>query len=103
MKIRSVIASLALACFCAAVSAHESGIDERSYKLGIMGAFSEVVRLGVKTLALSEVMTPEEMDDVMADAVIGTAPRGSGISKIAAVEAARRFRDISRAGQVCEA
>lgn len=48
--------------------AHESGIDDRSYQLGILGGFSEVVRLGVKTLALSEVMTPEEMDDIMEDA-----------------------------------
>ena len=45
-------------------------IDERSYNLGIMGGFAEVVRLGVKKLALSEVMTPEIMDDVMADAQI---------------------------------
>ena len=48
--------------------AHESGIDDRSYQLGIMGGFAEVVRLGVKTLALSEVMTPEEMDNLMDDA-----------------------------------
>lgn len=45
-------------------------IDPRSYQLGIMGGFSEVVRLGVKKLALSEVMTPEEMDDVMDDAMV---------------------------------
>jgi hypothetical protein len=70
MKIQSVVAGLALALFSSGLPAHESGIDERSYKLGIMGAFSEVVRLGVKTLALSEVMTPEEMDDVMEDAAI---------------------------------
>jgi len=50
--------------------AHESGIDDRSYQLGIIGAFSEVVRLGVKTLALSEVMSPAEMDDMMADIAI---------------------------------
>jgi len=35
-----------------------------------MGGFAEVVRLGVKKLALSEVMSPEEMDDVMADAQV---------------------------------
>ena len=70
MKFRPVVAGLAMACFSIGVSAHESGIDERSYKLGIMGAFSEVVRLGVKTLALSEVMSPAEMDDVMEDAAI---------------------------------
>ena len=50
--------------------AHESGIDDRSYQLGIMGGFSEVVRLGVKKLALSEVMSPEEMDKVMDDAAV---------------------------------
>ena len=50
------------------VSAHESDIDSHSYNLGIMGGFAEVVRLGVKTLALSEVMDPEEMDHLMDDA-----------------------------------
>ena len=48
----------------------EQRIDQRSYNLGIMGGFAEVVRLGVKKLALSEVMSPEEMDDVMDDAQI---------------------------------
>ena len=51
-------------------TAHESGIDERSYNLGILGGFSEVVRLGVKRLALSEVMSPGEMDAIMEDAAI---------------------------------
>jgi hypothetical protein len=45
-------------------------IDQRSYNLGIMGGFAEVVKLGVKKLALSEVMTPEEMDGVMDDAMV---------------------------------
>jgi hypothetical protein len=49
---------------------NKSTIDQRSYNLGIMGGFAEVVRLGVKKLALSEVMTPEEMDGVMEDAEI---------------------------------
>jgi len=69
MKYRIVAAALALVAIAAA-SAHESGIDKRSYNLGIMGAFSEVVRLGVKTLALSEVMTPGDMDNVMEDAAV---------------------------------
>jgi len=47
-----------------------SGIDQRSYNLGILGGFAEVVRLGVKELALSEVMSPSEMDDIMEDAQI---------------------------------
>ena len=45
-------------------------IDHRSYQLGIMGGFAEVVKLGVKKLALSEVMSPEEMDDIMDDALV---------------------------------
>ena len=45
-------------------------IDHRSYQLGIMGGFAEVVKLGVKELALSEVMSPAEMDDIMEDALI---------------------------------
>lgn len=52
----------------AGASAHETEIDEHSYNLGIMGGFAEVVRLGVKTLALSEVMDPDVMDHLMADA-----------------------------------
>ncbi len=43
-------------------------VDTRSYHLGIIGGFSEVVRLGVKTLALSEVLPPDEMDDLLPDA-----------------------------------
>ena len=70
MKSRSIISSLVLSCLASTGFAHQSGIDERSYQLGIMGGFSEVVRLGVKTLALSEVMTPEEMDNVLEDAAV---------------------------------
>lgn len=51
-------------------------VDPRSYNLGIMGGFAEVVRLGVKTLALSEVMTPDEMDDILPDAQIVAARNG---------------------------
>jgi hypothetical protein len=45
-------------------------IDHRSYQLGIMGGFAEVVKLGVKKLALSEVMSPGEMDDILEDALV---------------------------------
>lgn len=45
-------------------------VDPRSYNLGIMGGFAEVVRLGVKQLALSEVMSPAEMDDILPDAQV---------------------------------
>ena len=70
MKTSLAVATIAAMIFSATTTAHESGIDDRSYQLGIMGGFAEVVRLGVKTLALSEVMSPEEMDDVMDDAAI---------------------------------
>jgi len=51
-------------------SSQETMIDQRSYNLGVMGGFAEVVKLGVKQLALSEVMSPEEMDDIMDDALV---------------------------------
>ena len=61
---------LAAILFSAISSAQNSSatIDQRSYNLGIMGGFAEVVRLGVKKLALSEVMSPADMDGVMDDA-----------------------------------
>lgn len=66
---KPIIALLAVLLAAATTaSAHESDIDSHSYNLGIMGGFAEVVRLGVKTLALSEVMAPEEMDHLMGDA-----------------------------------
>ena len=36
-------------------------IDERSYQLGVIGGFAEVVGVGVKKLALSSAMSPEDM------------------------------------------
>ena len=51
-----------------AMAQYTKPVDPRSYNLGIMGGFAEVVRLGVKRLALSEVMTPAEMDDILPDA-----------------------------------
>jgi hypothetical protein len=53
-----------------ALAQYTQPVDARSYNLGILGGFAEVVRLGVKTLALSEVMTPEEMDVILPDAEI---------------------------------
>lgn len=47
---------------------NESNIDARSYNLGIIGAFSELVNVGVKKLALSEALPPEEMDKLAAEA-----------------------------------
>ena len=53
-----------------AMAQYENPVDDYSYQLGIIGAFAEVVKLGVKTLALSEVMSAEEMDHVMHDAEV---------------------------------
>ena len=68
----SIVSLLTLALLTAVSHGQESRptIDQRSYNLGVMGGFAEVVRLGVKKLALSEVMTPDEMDGVMEDAEI---------------------------------
>jgi hypothetical protein len=62
--------ALLLAANQHAVAQYTQTVDARSYNLGIMGGFAEVVRLGVKELALSEVMSPEEMDDILPDAKI---------------------------------
>jgi hypothetical protein len=75
MKMRQISAAAAIAVLLTALLMAQTNenspvIDQRSYNLGIMGGFAEVVRLGVKKLALSEVMTPEEMDDVMDDAMV---------------------------------
>lgn len=43
-------------------------IDPRSYNLGIIGAFGEVVHAGVKQLAFSEALPPGEMDILMDEA-----------------------------------
>lgn len=68
----SIVVLLAFVTLASTTAAQSSRptIDQRSYNLGIMGGFAEVVRLGVKKLALSEVMDPAEMDGVMEDAEI---------------------------------
>ncbi len=43
-------------------------INEKSYALGGIGAFSEMVNAGVKTLALSATLTPDEMDAFVKEA-----------------------------------
>ena len=70
---RPVVAAIALlltTILMAQEYANGPHIDHRSYQLGIMGGFAEVVKLGVKKLALSEVMSPGEMDDIMEDALV---------------------------------
>ena len=43
-------------------------VDARSYRLGGIGAFSEMVGAGVKKLALSAALDPDEMDALVEDA-----------------------------------
>jgi hypothetical protein len=43
-------------------------IDQKSYNLGGIGAFAEMVGSGVKKLALSAPLAPEEMDVIFQDA-----------------------------------
>jgi len=49
-------------------SPEQTDIDQPSYNLGIIGAFAEVVGLGIKELALSAALIPEEMDALIEDA-----------------------------------
>lgn len=70
MITRATIALLFTLILGAAAGNAQENIDRRSYNLGIIGGFAEVVKLGVKQLALSEVMTPEAMDAMIADAEI---------------------------------
>jgi len=43
-------------------------IDKRSYNLGGIGAFGEMVNVGVKKLALSAALSPEDMDALIKEA-----------------------------------
>ena len=62
------IITLLSSCNPAPEAEKTQSIDSRSYNLGIIGGFSELVDVGVKKLALSETQTPEEMNAMMADA-----------------------------------
>lgn len=56
-------------CKKADVETEESWeMDNRSYHLGVIAAFSEVVAVGVKKLALSAPLSPEEMAQLLPDA-----------------------------------
>jgi hypothetical protein len=54
----------------------EASIDQRSYRLGSIGAFAEMVGAGVKSLALSAPMDPAEMDALIEDATRIAADHG---------------------------
>ena len=77
--IRGLLVCLTLLATSITVAQYSRPVDARSYNLGIIGGFAEVVRRGVKTLALSEVMTPQEMDDIMPDALVVAHPAEAGL------------------------
>lgn len=69
-KLLFVLFIVSLGWNASSFAQYSQPVDARSYNLGIIGGFAEVVRLGVKKLALSEVMSPEEMDDIFGDAQV---------------------------------
>ena len=68
--------------FSLSISAEENSnmskpIDQRSFRLGSVSTFSELVGVGVKKLALSSALLPAEMDDMASD-IVGIA-KGYGV------------------------
>ena len=55
-------------CVAEESSSMNKQIDQRSFTLGGLSTFAEMVGVGVKTLALSAAVTPEEMDVLVDDA-----------------------------------
>ena len=53
---------------CNKTSPKQVEIDSFSYELGVVGGFSELINAGVKQLALSAPLSPEEMDLFVEDA-----------------------------------
>ncbi len=66
MVLRSItVMLLALLTGC---SGNKEAINEKSYRLGAIGAFGEAVNAGVKQLALSATLSTEEMNDFLPEA-----------------------------------
>ncbi|MEP2668403.1 MAG: VOC family protein [Cyclobacteriaceae bacterium] len=66
MALRSItVMLLALLIGC---SGNKEAINEKSYRLGAIGAFGEAVNAGVKQLALSATLSTEEMNDFLPEA-----------------------------------
>jgi len=80
----SLVASLWVGWGCGhnVVDDSQWTIDQRSYNLGGIGAFAEMVGAGVKQLALSAPMDPAEMDAIIDEA-----------ERIAADNGARVYRE----------
>jgi catechol 2,3-dioxygenase-like lactoylglutathione lyase family enzyme len=71
---RNIALTIAISAFIAASCAHspkekDSTVnDPYSYELGVVGGFSELIKAGVKQLALSAPLSPSEMDRFETDA-----------------------------------
>ncbi len=63
-------ASLFFSCSPNIENSKKTTIDPRSYNLGIIGGFSELVDVGVKKLAFSEALPPDEMDKLIDEAEV---------------------------------
>lgn len=46
----------------------DQDLDSKSYNLGVIGAFSEVVSLGIKRMAFSAALSPQEMSAILPQA-----------------------------------
>jgi len=69
------------ACKKPAVETEKSWeMDNRSYQLGVIAAFSEVVAMGVKKLALSAPLSPKDMAQLLPDAERIAKENGASIS-----------------------
>lgn len=67
----AAVLSQAVGCGSAQDTTEEAtpaAIDQRSYTLGAIAAFAEMVAAGVKQLALSTPLEPDAMDGIMDDA-----------------------------------
>ncbi|MGB4972666.1 MAG: VOC family protein, partial [Cyclobacteriaceae bacterium] len=63
MTLRSII--LVVLIITLGCSSNKEEMNEQSYRLGAIGAFGEAVNAGVKQLALSATLSPEEMNDFL--------------------------------------
>ena len=63
-------AALFFSCSQNIENSKKTTIDPRSYNLGIIGGFSELVDVGVKKLAFSEALPPDDMDKLVDEAEV---------------------------------
>ena len=70
ITVKWLAALITLLVATSSLAQYSRPVDSRSYNLGIIGGFAEVVHRGVKTLGLSEVMSPDVMDDLLPDAQV---------------------------------